>query len=91
MSTRAGTNQYHGSLFESLQNNVFNARNFFAANRAPIRLNQFGGTLGGPIVKDKTSLFCDLGANAPTDELNTITSTVPTLLERSRRFLRSPQ
>src|ERR1039458_4467964 len=38
-SPRSGTGQYHGSLFESLQNNVFNARNFFAATRPPIRLN----------------------------------------------------
>src|SRR6185437_5625715 len=57
MSTRSGTNQYHGSLFESLQNTVLNARNFFAATRAPIRLNQFGGTFGGPIRKDKTFFF----------------------------------
>jgi hypothetical protein len=41
MSTRSGTNQYHGSVFESLQNNVFNARNFFAPTRPPIRLNQY--------------------------------------------------
>src|SRR5271165_6454353 len=35
MSTRSGTNQFHGSLFESLQNDIFNARNFFSASRAP--------------------------------------------------------
>src|SRR4029077_6022015 len=52
MSTRAGTNQYHGSLFESLQNDIFNARNFFAANRAPVRLNQYGGSFGGPVRRD---------------------------------------
>src|SRR2546430_4240653 len=49
MATRAGTNQYHGSLFESLQNDIFNARNFFSASKAPVRLNQFGGSFGGPI------------------------------------------
>src|SRR5579862_1718362 len=57
MSTRSGTNQYHGSLFESLQNDILNARNFFAAARPPIRLNQYGGSFGGPIRKDKTFFF----------------------------------
>src|SRR5262245_64993872 len=54
MSTRSGTNQFHGSLFESLRNDALDARNFFAASKAPIRLNQFGGALGGPIQKDRT-------------------------------------
>jgi hypothetical protein len=85
MSTRAGTNQYHGGLFESLQNTVFNARNFFAATRAPIRLNQFGGTLGGPIRKDKTFFFVTWEQTRQLTS-NTITSTVPTLLERAGDF-----
>jgi len=85
MSTRAGTNQYHGSLFESLQNTVLNARNFFAATRAPIRLNQFGGTFGGPIRKDKTFFFLTWEQTRQLTS-NTITSTVPTLLERSGDF-----
>jgi len=57
MSTRSGTNDFHGSLFESLQNNVLNARNFFAASRPASRLNQFGATLGGPIKKDRLWFF----------------------------------
>src|ERR1035437_8606136 len=43
MSTRSGANRYHGSLFESLQNDALNARNFFSATRSPVRLNQYGG------------------------------------------------
>ena len=85
MSTRAGTNQYHGSFFESLQNNVFNARNFFAANRAPIRLNQFGGTFGGPIRKDKTFFFVTWEQTRQLTSLHH-QSTVPTLLERTGDF-----
>src|SRR5690242_21131473 len=54
MSTRSGTNEFHGSLFESLQNDALDARNFFSAARSPVRLNQYGGTLGGPVRKDKT-------------------------------------
>ncbi|MCU1325575.1 MAG: TonB-dependent receptor, plug, partial [Bryobacterales bacterium] len=57
MTTRSGGNAYHGSVFESLQNDVVNARNFFSAKRAPVKLNQYGGSLGGPIQKDKTHFF----------------------------------
>jgi len=58
--TKSGTNQFHGSLYEFLRNNVFDARNFFADPNAAspeLRLNQFGGALGGPIQKDKTFFF----------------------------------
>ncbi|MEQ1948519.1 MAG: carboxypeptidase regulatory-like domain-containing protein [Bryobacteraceae bacterium] len=85
MSTRSGTNQYHGSVFESLQNTVFNARNFFAANRAPIRLNQYGLTLGGPIRKDKTFFFVSWEQTRQLTS-QTILSTVPTLLNRQGDF-----
>src|SRR5438105_3942066 len=57
MSTRSGTNEFHGSIFESLRNDALDARNFFAAKKSPIRLNQFGGALGGPIRKDRTHFF----------------------------------
>jgi Carboxypeptidase regulatory-like domain/TonB-dependent Receptor Plug Domain len=85
MSTRAGTNNYHGSLFESLQNTVLNARNFFAGTRPAIRLNQFGGALGGPIRKDKTHFF---GSWERTKQLTseTLNSTVPTLANRTGDF-----
>jgi hypothetical protein len=85
MSTRSGTNQFHGSLFESLQNDVFNARNFFAARRQPVRLNQFGGSFGGPARKDKTFFFVTW---EQTRQLTSDTSaaTVPTLLNRAGDF-----
>jgi hypothetical protein len=57
MSTRSGTNQVHGSVFEYLRNNALDARNFFAVTKAPLRLNQFGAAVGGPIRKDKTHYF----------------------------------
>lgn len=85
MSTRSGTNQYHGSLFESLQNDVFNARNFFAASRSPVRLNQYGGSLGGPIRKDKTHFFMTWEQTRQLTSFDT-TSTVPTLLNRQGDF-----
>ena len=85
MSTRSGTNDYHGSLFESLQNNDLNARNFFAKTRPPARLNQFGGSLGGPIQKDKTHFFVTWEQTRQLSS-DTVTSTVPTLLNRGGDF-----
>ncbi len=57
MSTKSGTNEFHGALYEFLRNNALDARNFFAASKAPRKYNVFGGTLGGPIRKDKTHFF----------------------------------
>lgn len=55
--TRSGTNTFHGSGFEFLRNGALNARNFFAPTQDKLKRNQFGGTLGGPIVKDKLFFF----------------------------------
>ncbi|MGH9785580.1 MAG: carboxypeptidase regulatory-like domain-containing protein, partial [Terriglobia bacterium] len=55
---KSGTNEFHGSLFEYLRNNALDARNFFDPEAAPpFRRNQFGGSLGGPIVREKTFFF----------------------------------
>src|SRR5215471_8428122 len=85
MVTRSGTNQLHGSVFESLQNNVLNARNFFAASRPAIRLNQYGASLGGPVRKDKTFFFVTWERTGQLTS-DTLSSTVPTLLNRSGDF-----
>ena len=55
--TKSGANQIHGDLFEFVRNGDFNARNFFAPTQDTLRRNQFGGTIGGPIRKDKLFLF----------------------------------
>jgi len=56
--TQSGTNQLHGSLFEFLRNNAFDAPNYFDTGSAPgFERNQFGGSLGGPLQKNKTFLF----------------------------------
>lgn len=49
-TTRAGTNQYHGSLFEYFRNDVFDAKDFFDLTKPPLRYNDFGGTFGGPVI-----------------------------------------
>jgi hypothetical protein len=55
--TKSGTNQFHGDAFEFVRNREFNARNYFAAATDPLKRNQFGGTIGGPIQKDRTFIF----------------------------------
>ena len=58
--TKSGSNAFHGSLFEYIRNNALDAANFFdnvIGQKAPLRLNQFGGSLGGPIIKNKTFFF----------------------------------
>ncbi len=60
--TKSGTNQMHGSFFEFFRNNALDARNFFndkGVQQNPFHANQFGGSLGGPIIKDKTFFFVD--------------------------------
>src|SRR5262245_15695639 len=56
--TKSGGNSYHGSVFEYLRNDKFDARNFFDGNtKSPLRLNQFGASFGGPVIKDKFFFF----------------------------------
>ena len=55
--TRAGTNALHGSLYEFLRNDAFDARNFFSTSVEPLKQNQFGATLGGPIRRNKEFFF----------------------------------
>jgi Carboxypeptidase regulatory-like domain/TonB dependent receptor/TonB-dependent Receptor Plug Domain len=58
--TKSGTNQFHGTAFDYLRNDFFDARNYFDATpliKPPLRQNDFGGVLGGPIIKNKTFFF----------------------------------
>jgi Carboxypeptidase regulatory-like domain/TonB dependent receptor len=55
--SKSGTNEFHGSLFEFIRNSTFDARNFFATSVPPFKRNEFGGTFGGPVKKDKTFFF----------------------------------
>lgn len=55
--TKSGTNAFHGSLFEFVRNRMFNARNTFANEKDPLKRNQFGGVIGGPIKRDKLFFF----------------------------------
>jgi hypothetical protein len=62
VTTKSGSNDFHGSLFEFFRNTKLDARSFFASEKEKFNLNQFGGALGGPIQKDKTFFFIDYQA-----------------------------
>jgi len=83
--TKSGTNNFHGTVYEFFRNDVLNANPFkFGANipKPKYRQNQFGGSFGGPIVKDKTFFFADYEGLNIVRNLNPTSTTVPTLYER---------
>src|SRR5437016_12031666 len=75
--TKSGGNDFHGSAYEYLRNQSFDARNFFAPTRPLNHQNQFGGSLGGPIKRNKTFFFVDYDHQRIDNELPTVI-TVPT-------------
>jgi hypothetical protein len=85
--TRSGTNTLHGSVYEFLRNNVFDARNFFAPPNQPIvfRENQFGAALGGPIARNKTFFFLNYDGQRIVDSVSQLFS-VPTAPQRAGVF-----
>src|ERR1700680_3066943 len=62
VTTKSGSNRFHGSLFEFFRNTKLDARSYFASTKEQFNLNQFGGALGGAIKKDKTFFFLDYQA-----------------------------
>jgi hypothetical protein len=83
--TRSGTNRFHGALWEFLRNDVFDATNYFASTTEPLKQNQFGGTFGGPIRKDKTFFF-GYYEGFHNRQGETDSSTVPSLAQRNGDF-----
>ena len=83
--TKSGTNTFHGSLYEYLRNDILDARNYFATTgpKPELRQNQFGGSIGGPIRKNKTFFFGDYEGFRQVWAKNTYTSTVPTAAQES--------
>ncbi len=81
--TRSGTNQIHGSVYEFLRNSALDARNFFDGDKIPpFKRNQFGGAIGGPIVKDHTFFFADYEGIRQSKGISTLT-TVPSQAARN--------
>jgi hypothetical protein len=83
---RSGTNDLHGTVYDFLRNNALDARNFFdPKNTPPYRQNQFGATLGGPVLKDKTFFFLSY-EGLRTSQALTQTFSVPTEAVRNGNF-----
>jgi hypothetical protein len=76
--TKSGTNDFHGDAFWFVRNNIFNARNFFSDVRDNLKRNQFGGTLGGPIKKNRLFFFGAYQGTTTRQNSTGSTSFVPT-------------
>ena len=89
VTTKSGSNDFHGSLFEFLRNTSLDAKSFFASTPEKFNLNQFGGSIGGPVYKNKTFFFID---GEQKDQLHGITFTglVPTDAMKAGDFSDNP-
>ncbi|HKT23489.1 MAG TPA: carboxypeptidase regulatory-like domain-containing protein [Terriglobales bacterium] len=83
--TKSGTNSLHGSLFEYLRNNALNAKNYFATQDS-LKRNQFGGSIGGPILHDKLFYFGSYQGTTIASNSNANLAVVPTAAERQGDF-----
>lgn len=83
--TKSGANDVHGSLYEFFRNDLFDTRNFFSKDVEPLKQNQFGGTIGGPLRKDKLFAFGYYEGFRNRQGV-TRSGTVPTVLQRSGDF-----
>lgn len=84
--TKSGTNQFHGDVFEFLRNGALNARNYFAPKQDTLKRNQFGGSAGGPIIKDKLFFFGTYQGTRIRSAAQGEIAFVPTALERNGDF-----
>ncbi|MDA0206399.1 MAG: TonB-dependent receptor [Acidobacteria bacterium] len=84
--TRSGTNEWHGGVFEFVRNRVFNARNTFAADRDQLKRNEFGGHLGGPIIRNKSFFFASWQQRQLRDVRSAITAFAPTTAMQAGDF-----
>ena len=83
--TRSGTNQIHGTLYEFLRNDALDANNYFAPRREELKQNQYGGTIGGPVVHNHAYFFTYYEGLRENQDI-THGVVVPTLAERSGDF-----
>ncbi len=84
-SLKSGTNAFHGDLFEFLRNDAMDARNFFLPAVVPLKRNQFGGTFGGPLVKDRVFFFADYQGTRLAQGLS-FNDVVPSTAEKTGNF-----
>src|SRR5262249_32853039 len=87
IATRSGTNEFHGDVFDYLRNDKTDANNWFANQlglpRPPLRQNDFGGVIGGPVMRNRTFFFASYEGLRVTQPLTAVNYTVPSLAARS--------
>ena len=87
VTTKSGSNQLHGSAFDFLRNTALDARNYFSATRGVFRQNQFGGTAGGPLRKDRVFFFVDYQGTRQTQGVDTGDISVASNADRTGQLL----
>jgi hypothetical protein len=88
--TKSGTNAWHGSIYEFLRNQSLNAKGYLDLRRADDKQNQFGGTFGGPIKKDRTFFFASYEGRRVVHGISSDPVVVPTAAERAGDFTATP-
>lgn len=88
--TKSGTNGWHGSFYEFIRNQALNSKGFLDLRRPDDKQNQFGGTFGGPIIKDHTFFFASYEGRRVVHGISSDPVTVPTAAERAGDFSNSP-
>jgi len=86
VQTRSGSNDFHGGVFEFIRNDIFNAKNPFSGLKDPLKRNQFGGFVGGPVLKDKLFFFANYQGTRQSLTSETNTTYTPTQAERNGDF-----
>lgn len=81
--TKSGSNAFHGDAFEFLRNTALDAKNYFADTRGVFRQNQFGGTIGGPVKKQKIFFFADYQGTRTAQGVTSPIVSVPSLADRT--------
>ncbi len=89
--TKSGTNEVHGSVFEFLRNEALNARNFFSNSADILKRHQFGGSVGGPIARDKVFYFGTIQATTLRSLPGSLNAVVPTAAQRGGDFSSIPR
>ncbi len=88
--TKSGTNEFHGDAFEFLRNTDLDAKNFYDVKRGVFRRNQFGGTFGGPVIRDKLFFFVDYQGTRELRGLSSGLVPLPSTAQRSGDFSADP-
>ncbi len=86
--TKSGTNHWHGNIYEYFRNKVLNAQGYFNTVNPQFNQNQFGGTFGGPVIKDRTFFFVSYEGRRIRQGMSGQTVAVPTVAGKSWRLLR---